>query len=60
MRWRRFSNWAQYNLLYSKLPRRGTPFIKQSWRDERGRMEELIRATIKERYDLVLTEADVN
>jgi hypothetical protein len=59
-RWGGFRDWAQFNLLYSNLPRRGTPFIKQSWRAKRGQMAELIKVTVKERYDLGLTEADVN
>ena len=59
-RWRRFSDWTQYHLLYSKVPRRGTPFLKQSWRDKNTRMAELIKVTVKERYDRVLTEAQVD
>lgn len=59
-RWRRFSDWTQYHLLYSNIPRRGTPFLKQSWRDKNTRMAELIKTTVNERYDRVLTEAQVN
>jgi hypothetical protein len=59
-RWRSFSSWMQYNLLWSKVPRRGTPFIKKSWRDKKVRMAELINVTVSERYDRVLTEAQVN
>jgi hypothetical protein len=58
--WRRFSKWMHYNLLYLKIPRRGTPHIRQSWRDKYAQMAELIKLTISERYDLVLTEAQVN
>ncbi len=59
-RWRRFSDWARYNLLYSKAPRRGTPFIKHLWRDKRVRMAELIKVTAKERCDFDPNEVQVN
>ncbi|WP_263367960.1 hypothetical protein [Edaphobacter bradus] len=59
-RWRRFSDWARYNPLYSKVPRRGTPFIKYLWRDNRVRMAELIKVAVKERYDFDLNEVQVN
>jgi hypothetical protein len=58
--WRGLSDWSQYSLLCLKVPQRGTPFIKQSWRDKKVRMAELIKITVSERYDLVLTEAQVN
>jgi hypothetical protein len=59
-RWRGFSDWARYNLLYSRLSRRKTPFLKGLWRSKRVQMAELVKVTVKERYDFDLTEWQVN